>query len=159
RLAYDLHRRDATAETTVLDIEPFLFTCADTIIRGGSLTIHEANAEVQETEHTARIWKLSDPHGAIPEDRFHFFIADALEPTSEHEAFDTIVTPWFIDVVPSDLRDVISTVHRLLKPGGRWINVGPLIYRPAVPVAHRFSREELFDLAMRAGFRIDGWRS
>jgi SAM-dependent methyltransferase len=159
RLAYDLHRRDATAETVVLDIEPFLFTCAHTIVRGGSLTIHEANAEVQETEHASTAWKLRAQNGPIAEDRFQFIIADGLEPPFDPEAFDTIVTPWFIDVVPSDLRDVISTVHRLLKPGGSWIDVGPLIYRPGVPIAHRFSREELFDLAARAGFRIDSWRS
>ena len=159
RLAYDLHRRDSTAETFVVDIEPFLFTCAHTIIRGGSLTIHEANVEVHETEQATKVWELSAPNGAIPEDRFHFVIADGLEPPFDPEAFDTIVTPWFIDVVPSDLRDVISTIHRLLKPGGRWINVGPLAYRPAVPIAHRLSREELFDLATRAGFHVDGWRS
>jgi SAM-dependent methyltransferase len=159
RLAYDLHRRDSTAETTVLDIEPFLFTCAHTLIRGGSLTIHEANAEVQETEHAATVWNLRAPHGAIAEDRFHFVIADGLEPPFAPEAFDTIVTPWFIDVVPPDLRDVISSIHRLLRPGGRWINVGPLVYRPAVSVVHRFSREELFDLAVHAGFHIDDWRS
>jgi len=159
RLAYDLHRRDSTAETVVLDIEPFLFTCAHTIVRGGTLTINETNAEVQETEHAAKVWVLSAQHGALTEDRFQFVIADGLEPPFDNEEFDTIVTPWFIDVVPSDLRDVISTVHRLLKPGGRWINVGPLSYRPAVPIAHRFSREEIFDLAARAGFRIDGWRS
>ena len=159
RLAYDLHRRDSTAETTVLDIEPFLFACAHTIVRGGSLTIHEANAEVQETEHSATVWNLKAPHGAIAEDRFQFVIADGLEPPFTAEAFDTIVTPWFIDLVPPDVREVISSIHRLLRPGGRWINVGPLTYRPAVSVVHRFSREELFDLAARAGFRVDSWRS
>src|SRR5262245_41531402 len=80
RLAYDLHRRDTTAETFVVDIEPFLFTCAHTIIRGGSITLHEANAEVQETQHASKAWQLRAPHGPIAEDRFHFVIADGLEP-------------------------------------------------------------------------------
>src|SRR5262249_31733609 len=72
---------------------------------------------------------------------------------------DTVLTPWFIDVVPLDLRNMISEVHGLLKPGGRWLNIGPLHYRPDVPVARRFAREEVFELAARAGFRMESWRA
>ena len=71
--------------------------------------------------------------------------------------FDTIVTPWFIDLVPTDLRDFMSAMHRLLKPGGRWLNLGPLRYSPSVPVGRRFTREEVFDLAGRAGFTMGKW--
>ncbi len=157
RLAYDLHCADPTAETTVVDIDPLLFAAAHTVIRGGSVTIREANAEVDELGHVDKEWTLRAPQGALDDDRFHFRIADGLDAPFAAHTFDTVLTPWFIDLVPTDLRDFIGEVFRLLKPGGRWINLGPLRYRPEIPVIHRFSREEVFELARRAGFRIDRW--
>jgi SAM-dependent methyltransferase len=159
RLAYDLHRLDATSETIVLDIDPFLFTAAHQVIRGGLVTLREANAEIDEVDQVVKEWILKAPHGAIGEDRFHFMLADGLEPPFAAETFDTVVTPWFIDLVPSDLRNLISQVHRLLKPGGRWLNLGPLRYKPGAPVIRRFAREEVFDLAARCGMPIYKWRT
>ena len=159
RLAYDLHRRDSGVETVVVDIHPLLFTVAHAVIRGGTVSLKEANAEINELGQIAREWELTAPDGALDEERFHFLLADGLEPPFRPETFDTVVTPWFIDLIPADLRDFISTVHRLLKPGGRWLNLGPLRYTPDIPAARRFTREEVFDLAARAGFRIGTWHS
>jgi len=155
RLAYDLSRRDPNADTTVLDIDPFLFAAAHTVIRGGSLKLREANAEIDETRNVIKEWMLSAPHGSLNENRFHFILADGLNPPFAEETFDTLLTPWFIDVVPSDLRDFVSKAYTLLKPGGRWLNIGPLSYRPDVSASRRFAREEVFELAERAGFRLD----
>jgi hypothetical protein len=57
-----------------------------------------------------------------------------------------------IDQVPPDLPAFLATVNRLLRPGGRWINQGPLLYPPDAPLSRRFSGEEVFALAARAGF-------
>jgi SAM-dependent methyltransferase len=159
RLAYDLHRRDADAETLVVDIDAFIFVTAHRVIRGDSITMREANAEVNEMNAVIKEWTLKAHHGPLNADRFHFLLADGLETPLVSEAFDTVVTPWLIDVVPSDLRNFISEVHRLLKPGGRWLNLGPLHYRLDVPVTRRFAREEVVDLAVRAGFRVDKWKT
>src|SRR5262249_27559414 len=129
RLAYDLHRLGPNAETVVIDIDPFLLTTAQRVIRGGTVTLREANAEVDELAQRMKVWNLHAHHGPISDERFHFLLADGLHPPFESGKFDTIVTPWFIDVVPVDLRDFISELHRLLKPGGRWLNLGPLHYR------------------------------
>jgi len=158
RLAYDLHRTGAS-ETTVVDLDPLLFAAAETVIRGGRVQLREANAEIDERGRTSRVWTLTAPHGALDESRFRFAIADALEPPFEPHSFDTVVTPWFIDVVPPDLRDFMSTMVDLLAPGGCWINIGPLRYPPERPVPLRFTREEVFELAGLAGFRVDSWRS
>jgi hypothetical protein len=40
----------------------------------------------------------------------------------------------------------------MLRPGGRWINHGPLVYPADAPLARKFSCEEVFELAARAGF-------
>jgi uncharacterized protein YbaR (Trm112 family)/SAM-dependent methyltransferase len=157
RLAYDLHRRHPGTETVVIDIDPLLFAVAHSVVRGGSVVVREANLEVGELGQCSRAWQLHAPHGPLADDRFHFMLADGLEPPFSAGAFDTVVTPWFIDEGPADVRDFISTVHRLLAPGGRWLNLGPLLYGPDVPIALRFGREELFDLAARAGFRVEDW--
>jgi SAM-dependent methyltransferase len=159
RLSYDLHRLHPNAETLVMDIDPLLFAVAHTVIRGGTVSLLEANAEIDEIEHVTREWVLSAQHGALDMDRFHFVLADGLEPPLASGMFDTVVTPWFIDLIPTDLRDLISTVHRLLKPGGRWINLGPLRYTAEHSASHRFTREEVFDLAERAGFRLSKWQA
>jgi SAM-dependent methyltransferase len=159
RLAYDLHRRDPRAETAVVDVDPVLFAAASKVVRGGTVTLLEANLEVGELERSSKAWVLSAPDGALPPDRFHFFVADGVDPPFAPGAFDTVLTPWFLDQGPSDVRDLVSTVHRLLAPGGRWLNLGPLLYAPEIPIGHRFGREELFDLAARAGFGVDRWET
>ena len=105
-----------------------------------------------------RRWTLSAPAGALGEDVFRFFLADGTQPPFSEQTFDTVVTPWFIDQVPIDLEGLVRRVHGLLAPGGRWINQGPLIYRPdALPIARWYTREELFALGGAAGFRIGAW--
>jgi SAM-dependent methyltransferase/uncharacterized protein YbaR (Trm112 family) len=155
RLAYDLHRLAPDCETVVVDIDAFLLAAAQQVIRGATLIVREANAEVHELGAVVKDWQLRARHGRLDEERFHILIADGLAAPFAPESFDTVVTPWFIDVVPPDLRNFISEVHRLLRPGGRWLNLGPLRYRADIPVTRRFTREELFDLAGRAGFHIE----
>lgn len=159
RLAYDLHRHHPEAEIVVIDLDPVLFVAACAVTRGDRVSIREANWEICEVEHGWRQWVLAAPDGPVDHDRFHFVLADGVEPPFAPGMADTVVTPWFIDQGPEDVRDLISTLHRLLRPGGVWLNLGPLRYEPEVPIALRFAREELFDLAARSGFRLDRWRT
>ena len=82
---------------------------------------------------------LTAPNGPVTRDRFHFVLADGVDPPFESGIADTVLTPWFIDQGPEDLRNFISTLHRLLKPGGLWLNLEPLRYEPEVPIALRFT--------------------
>ena len=102
-------------------------------------------------------WTLQAPGGPLADDCFHFIFANGLAPPFAAQTFDTVVTPWFIDQVPSDLAALLATIARLLRPGGRWINHGPLIYPADAPLVRRFSREEIFDLAAGTGFHIGRW--
>ena len=159
RLAYDLHRRHPAAEIVVIDLDPVLFCVAHAVTRGESVSIREANWEICEVEHSSRERVLTAPDGPVAHDRFHFVLADGVDPPFAPGMADTVLTPWFIDHGPEDVRDFISTLHRLLRPGGLWLNLGPLRYEPAVPIALRFAREELFDLAARSGFRLNRWQT
>jgi hypothetical protein len=105
-------------------------------------------------------WRLSAPSGPLGADVFRFFLANGREPPLADQTFDTIVTPWFIDQVPTDLAALLRKLHALLVPGGRWINQGPLIYPPdALPIARWYTRQEVFGLAQAIGFRITTWEA
>jgi SAM-dependent methyltransferase/uncharacterized protein YbaR (Trm112 family) len=159
RLAYDLHRRLGATETAVVDIDPFLLVIAEATVRGKPVRLTEAPANVSEMTGIARSWNLRAPSGLLADDVFHFFFANGMAPPFRAGTFDTVVTPWFIDQVPTDLPAFFTKLGEVLKPGGRWINHGPLIYPLDAPLSRRFSREEIFELVERAGFRIERWSS
>jgi SAM-dependent methyltransferase len=154
RFAYDLHREFAARETAVLDIDPFLFLFAEAVVRGEPVQLTEAIANVQELAQVSKAWLLRAPAGPLDTNEFHFFLANALAPPFDDHTFDTVVTPWFVDQVPGDLLAFFERIRRLLVPGGCWLNTGPLLYPPDAPLSRRYSREEIFELAERAGFRI-----
>jgi len=154
RLAYDLHRRAGVVETAVVDIDPYLFVPAEAVVRGGEVKLTEASLNVVDPEHVSAAWTLRAPDGPLDGAAFHFFLANGLAPPFAEATFDTIVTPWFIDRVPTDLPEFLATLRRLLRPGGRWLNQGPLLYPPETPFPRRYSRDEVVALATAAGFEV-----
>lgn len=65
--------------------------------------------------------------------------------------YDIIVTLFFIDTA-RNLISYIENIHRLLRPGGRWINLGPLLYGTAPFV--QLSLDEIIALSTRVGFEF-----
>jgi SAM-dependent methyltransferase len=160
RLAYDLHVHLGATETAVVDVDPFLLLVAEAVIRGASVPLTETSVNALEVEPVSRRWTLAAPLGPLGEDAFHFFLADGTAPPFAGGTFDTIVTPWFIDQVPTDLAGFLRELHGLLLPGGRWVNHGPLIYPGnSLPIARWYSRQEIFELASATGFHMAGWES
>ncbi len=160
RLAYDLHTRAGGTETAAVDIDPYLLVVAEAVVRGARVSLTESSVNAPEIDPVGRRWTLAAPAGPLAPDAFHLFLANGTEPPFAPEAFDTVVTPWFIDQVPTDLPALVRRIHRLLVPGGRWINHGPLIYRPdMLPIARWYARQEIFDLAGDLGFAIEGWET
>ncbi|KAF3042672.1 hypothetical protein E8E12_006658 [Didymella heteroderae] len=66
--------------------------------------------------------------------------------------FDVITTHFFIDTA-RNLMSYFSTIHRLLKPGGRWINLGPLLYGTAPFV--QLSLDEIVTVVESMGFEFE----
>jgi hypothetical protein len=67
--------------------------------------------------------------------------------------FDTVLTPWLIDVIPQNLAECVRSVNQLLKKGGVWVNTGSLAF------FHRnetwcYSEEEVLQLIAANGFEI-----
>ncbi|KAL6702404.1 hypothetical protein ACN47E_002197 [Coniothyrium glycines] len=66
--------------------------------------------------------------------------------------FDAVVTLFFIDI-SDNVIDFLSNIHRLLKPGGVWINLGPLKW--GTHTALQLSADEVLHLADLLGFDVD----
>jgi uncharacterized protein YbaR (Trm112 family) len=157
RLAYDLHLRCKPALTVALDISPLFLVAAKRILFGSGLSLFEFPAFPRDLASGVVERELRAPGGS-PQN-FHLVLADAFVPPLQPGAFDTVITPWFIDIVPVDVRETLALVHGLLAPGGRWVNHGPLNYPKDRPHAQRYSPEELAALVKLAGFSSGAVRS
>ena len=149
RLAYDFHLRAAPKLTVGVDINPLLLLAAHRIVSGGSVSLYEFPLAPRRLDDHAILRELTAP-GPVDE-RFHLLFADALRAPFAVESFDTVVTPWFVDIVAADLAELAPRVNRLLRPGGRWLNFGSLSF------GHReaalcYTREETLDILREQGF-------
>jgi hypothetical protein len=92
---------------------------------------------------------LSAPE--VVRDGFHLLLGNALRPPFAAQSFDTVVTPWLIDIVTEDLPVLAARINGLLKPNGRWVNFGSLAF--ANPErARRYSPEETKAIVSENGF-------
>ncbi|KAI3659012.1 hypothetical protein MP638_006876 [Amoeboaphelidium occidentale] len=71
---------------------------------------------------------IPSPDQIPPYTEFSMMAGDFIDLyTSQHQEFDCIVTCFFIDTA-HNLLEYIQTIHNCLRPGGVWINMGPLLY-------------------------------
>jgi hypothetical protein len=152
-----LHLRHDAYETVAIDIDPYLLVIGERVVRGESVRLTEASHRWIEASEVGRHWQLKASSGPVQRQAFRCVFADGVAPPFAHESFDTLVSSWFIDQVPRDLPAFFGTLRKLLRPGGRWLNQGPLVYPDKTPFERRHAREELFDLAQAAGLAVADW--
>ncbi|KAF7993206.1 hypothetical protein HCN44_006266 [Aphidius gifuensis] len=64
----------------------------------------------------------------LPEDaQFSMTAGDFLEVYTSNNCWDCVATCFFIDCA-NNVVQFIETIYNILKPGGIWINLGPLLY-------------------------------
>ncbi|KAL4913018.1 N2227-like protein-domain-containing protein [Aspergillus aurantiobrunneus] len=73
-------------------------------------------------------------------------------PESESGSYDVIVSLFFIDTA-RNLMSYLEHIHRLLKPGGTWINLGPLLYGTGPWL--QLSLDEIVKLSEALGFEFE----
>eukprot|EP01060_Flectonema_neradi_P030808 TRINITY_DN4544_c2_g1_i1.p1 TRINITY_DN4544_c2_g1~~TRINITY_DN4544_c2_g1_i1.p1 ORF type:complete len:433 (+),score=91.61 TRINITY_DN4544_c2_g1_i1:83-1300(+) len=76
---------------------------------------------------------------------------------SEIGTWTAVVTCFFIDTA-HNVFEYIETIHRLLAPGGVWINIGPLLYHfsdSPDEMSIDLSYDELRSVITKYGFTID----
>lgn len=98
-----------------------------------------------------------DPHSLPPGSNFSMTAGDFQEIYSECNAWDCIATCFFIDTAHNVI-DYIDTIWRILKPGGIWINLGPLLYHfenLANELSIELSYEDIKNVVLQYGFQLE----
>jgi SAM-dependent methyltransferase len=137
RLAYDLHMRTAAAVTVALDFNPLLAIVAGGVTQGRAIELYEF--PLAPRGDAAVLRTLSAPAPARP--GLELVLADAHRPPFRRAAFDTVVTPWLIDILPERFDLTCARVNALLADGGRWLNFGSLSFHDPDPAA-RYDLDE-----------------
>lgn len=149
RLAYDLHHATEPGRTIALDFNPLLLLIAKQLVQGKELQMHEFPIAPKSMSDVAVLRTLSAPEESGAD--FSFILADVSRPPFAAASFDTIVTPWLIDIVSEDLPIFAARINQLLKPGGRWINFGSLNFDHPER-SRRYSPEEVLLIVEETGF-------
>lgn len=149
RFSYDFHGRYNAHHSVLLDINPLLLGCAARIINGETVSLNEFPvAPLSKLDFAVEQQCHSDNKN---QQEFSFLLADALDAPLTKKIFDTVLTPWVIDIIPMDLRNFIPQVNRLLKVGGLWVNTGSLAFFHSNQ-QWNYSQEEVVDLLRKYGF-------
>jgi SAM-dependent methyltransferase len=149
RLAYDLHQAWSPTSTVAADLNPLLLLLAQRMFAGDSVELYEFPIAPRSSESCALLRRLAAPSAASAGLRPVF--ADAATLPFADAAFDVVVTPWLIDILDVDLDGVLAGLNRVLRPGGLWINTGPLVFARR-QVSRQLGVEEVLDLAVGQGF-------
>ena len=149
RLAYDIHTSFDCTATVAMDFNPLLMLVAHAVTRGEQLNLYEFPIAPLALEDDAVLRKLSAPE--VVDGSFHLVLGDALRPPFPEQSFDTIVTPWLIDVITEDLPVLAARINRLLRKEGRWVNFGSLAFA-APQKAACYSPEEVKAIVAESGF-------
>jgi SAM-dependent methyltransferase/uncharacterized protein YbaR (Trm112 family) len=149
RLAYDIHERLGPGQTVAADINPLLTFVARRMFAGERLELYEFPVAPRDLASHALLRTLAAPRRARA--GLHCVFADANSPPFAAGAFDTVVTPWLVDVIDADLGALAAVVNHLLAPGGRWLCTGTLFFQQRDP-RQAYSTEEVVDVVAGAGF-------
>ena len=156
RLPYDIHRRCQPKQTIVLDINPLLSYAAKRLIAGQSVHLYEFPLAPRNADSYAIARRCKAPESL--NGGMSFILADAMSPPFRRGSIDVVCTPWFIDIVPQDLRTFLPRIAAMLKPGGTWVNFGSLVFNHS-HFSRRYSLEEVLEIAEQSGFVINSYET
>lgn len=151
RLSYDIHQQYSPSYSILLDINPLLLFAACQAIQGNRFKLNEFPIAPLNKDSFVKEQICHAPN-SIKENIF-YLLADGMNLPFKANSFDTIVTPWLIDIIPQNLRDYIPRINSCLKTGGSWLNTGSLAF------FHKnsswcYSEEEVVELIEKNGFEI-----
>lgn len=157
RLSYDLHQIFSPTLSVLLDLNPLLLSLSAQIIQGEDVSLYEFPIAPIGAETNAVLQKcvVPEPIRFPNTENFRFVFGDATRPPFAAGSFDTVVTPWLIDILPHDLRHFLPQINRLLPVGGLWVNTGSLAFFDTDPCC-RYSEKEVLELVESSGFDIVG---
>lgn len=156
RLSWDLHLTLNPQLTVALDQHPLLIFLSDFLIKqGGSLSLFDTRKLPQQGLPKIHEWVLKCAEGTPAQRESWIAVAaDAWHLPFAEQSFDLVVTPWFLDITGKDAKSLMALVERALKPGGCWLNHGPLLYSDTLPESQRYTFAELRELLALSRFHL-----
>lgn len=155
RLSYDIHQKYTPQLSVLMDINPLLSVISSKMSQGEAINLYEfpiaplnkdSFAVMQKCQASLRLDEVS-------RDNLVVMLADGMQPPFNNNSFDTLITPWLIDIVPQNLRQIIQHMNRVLTKGGVWLNTGSLAFAHQDPT-WCYSEEEVLDLLEKNGFEV-----
>lgn len=130
--------------------------------------IHNQSNTIESKDHTRTIRIpdvcAADLIGNVANPEFSMTAGEFLDVyKNQKESWDCIVTCFFIDAAPNVI-EYIEAIYQILKPGGVWINFGPLTYHWQSSVGNdderynrsvEFSLEEVLQVVESIGFTLE----
>ena len=150
RLAADVHQACAPAQTLALDVNPLPLLAADRLLAGEAIDLPEFPLDPNSDDVAVVARHLERPF--VVRDGLTFVFADALRPPIPAGSLDAVVTSWFIDVTRVDLRATAAAINRVLRPGGLWVNLGPLRFQAVLSRAYTI--EEVHEIVAGTAFDL-----
>jgi len=151
RLALDIHQAKSPSITVATDINPLLVLAAQHILSGKALSIFEFPEQPISSDYVAIEHQV---HQQKAPDNFHYIFSDANKPSFKKASFDTLITPWFIDIQPLEFSRFLQQLNQYIGIGHQWINFGSLVFNQQRD-AFCYSIDEIKSIAQEQGFDID----
>ncbi len=149
RLAYDVHMRTDSEAMVVLDFNPFLLFLARRVTAGESIELYEFPLAPKSIDDHAVLRTLEADQPC--RDGLHYVLADAHRLPFVKGGFDTVLTPWLVDILPERFGTLCKRINALLAESGRWINFGSLSFHAGDP-ALQYTKEECAEIIADSGF-------
>lgn len=161
RIAYDLSR--AHGRVVAIDSSVAMARHFDQLLGGKPIEFFElsANSLRRNTDHIRRHVASLCPPGAGPLDpdqaarareRIAYLVAGARHIPLPDRSVSAVVSVFFTDVLPLD--HVLPEVKRVLRPGGRFVHLGPLEYH-FVDIVASLPAEEVVAALRAQGFSVE----
>jgi hypothetical protein len=148
RLTFDLHQHFKPELTAGLDFNPLLTLIAARLTAGETVRLREFPIAPRNIDDYGVEHELSC---TTAEPGLHWIVGDTHRPPFPPKSFDTVVTPWLIDIIPEQLETFMARINNLLCDDGVWINFGSLSFLNVHP-AQQYSVEECQELMSKKGF-------
>ena len=160
RLAYEVAKLGY--DTEGCDFSLFALLTSQLILNGNkSFEVHPYLFPFSNIRHAAdqlQSIRIPDEMPSLPETaQFKMLAGDFLDIyRDQRDVWDCIITCFFLDTAHNVL-DYIQQIYSLLKPGGWWINVGPLLWHwDGTPseVSIELTLEEMRRVMCGVGFKV-----
>lgn len=154
RLAYEIAARGEWSSVVQLDLNPLLTRVAKRVAGGESVALTELPEIPLGLAHVAVEQTLARPAGHHPATTPEFVLGDAFAPPFAPGAFDLLLTPWFVDILPESFRGLSARLGRLVADDALWVSFGPLSFESLAP-GERLVAEEMTQALEDAGFEVE----